>query len=248
MITVSEQIRGNLPVLEVVASDLVTKKVPLVFFYHGWTGCKEKVLTQGYELAKKGFRVVLPDAYYHGKRASEPASKHQLEFWQIISQSVAEFPTLLKAYEEVGYTKLGVSGLSMGGITTCALMTTYEQIDAGVCLEGCPHPLAFAKQLVAAIPAAKQLPADLLTKQYQQIAKFDLALQPEKLANRPLHFWHGTADDMVPYQLTADFYQTLAERDFASQLSMTTSQGVGHKVSYETTLEMAAKFAQYFEK
>ncbi|MDO4456598.1 MAG: S9 family serine peptidase, partial [Ligilactobacillus agilis] len=92
MITVTEKTVATLPVLELIEADLKTSKVPLVFFYHGWTGCKEKVLTQGYELAKQGFRVVLPDAYYHGSRTSEPASKHQLEFWHIIQHSVTEFP------------------------------------------------------------------------------------------------------------------------------------------------------------
>lgn len=247
MITVTEKTVATLPVLELIEADLKTSKVPLVFFYHGWTGCKEKVLTQGYELAKQGFRVVLPDAYYHGSRASEPASTHQLEFWHIIQHSVTEFPKLVAAYNQVGYDKLGVSGLSMGGITTCALLATYPEIDAAVCLEGCPHPLAFAKQLVAAIPGANQLPAELLAQEYQQIASYDLALQPEKLAGRPLHFWHGTADEMVPYQLTADFHQAVSKKA-TEKVTMTTSQGVGHKVSYDTTLEMAAKFAQYFKK
>ena len=33
-----------------------------------------------------------------------------------------------------------------------------------------------------------------------------MSLNREKIAGRPLHFWHGTADDMVPYNLTKKFF------------------------------------------
>lgn len=52
---ITKKIEG-LPVLEVVAKKYRTQKLPLIVFYHGWTGCKERVLTEGYELAKRGFR------------------------------------------------------------------------------------------------------------------------------------------------------------------------------------------------
>ena len=49
--------------LEICDSEKLGEELPLVFFYHGWTGCKERVLTQGYEIAKKGFRVILPRCF-----------------------------------------------------------------------------------------------------------------------------------------------------------------------------------------
>ena len=119
MIEVACKHAGEYPVLELNDSNLRDEALPLAFFYHGWEGCKEKVLTQGYEIAKRGFRVVIPDAQYHGERmVGGPAKTHFLEFWQIIADSVAEFPKIVDYYEETTGIKddfVGVSGLSMGG-------------------------------------------------------------------------------------------------------------------------------------
>lgn len=140
MIEVACKHAGEYPVLELNDSNLRDEALPLAFFYHGWEGCKEKVLTQGYEIAKRGFRVVIPDAQYHGERmVGGPAKTHFLEFWQIIADSVAEFPKIVDYYEETTGIKddfVGVSGLSMGGITTCALMASYDWISSAVCLMG----------------------------------------------------------------------------------------------------------------
>ncbi|MCP0887719.1 alpha/beta fold hydrolase [Ligilactobacillus sp. WILCCON 0076] len=247
-IIVIEKAMATIPVLELIDDNLATQKLPLVVFYHGWTGCKEKVLTQGYELAKKGFRVVLPDALYHGKRQEGKTEEHQAEFWKIVVQSVKEFPDLIKAYERtIGYTKLGVSGLSMGGITTCALIASYDWIDAGVCLEGSPHPVKFANALLKVIPKANELPKEFVKEQLSSLDKYDLALQSEKINKRPLHFWHGTADEMVPYKLTKEFYDEIKDKPYAANVTFTTTQGAHHKVSYATTIEMADKFETYFK-
>ena len=73
--------------------------------------------------------MILPDALYHGQRQQGPVLQHQLEFWQIIVNSVKEFPEIIKFYSKqdlLDIKKIGVAGLSMGGITTCALFTVYE--------------------------------------------------------------------------------------------------------------------------
>lgn len=252
MITVTEKEVKQIPVLELVDASLTNETLPLVFFYHGWTGCKEKVLTQGYELARQGFRVVMPDALYHGQRqVAGPAEKHQLEFWQIIAKSVQEFPLLVKAYEQnvgIYQRQIGVSGLSMGGITTCALLRVYPQITAAVCLMGSPCPVEFARKLLAKIPGMEKVDPAYVEDQISQLAVIDLSQEPQKIAGRPVHFWHGSADPMVPYQLTRDFYERIKDHSYAENVTFTTTKGGKHKVSYLTTLEMAAKFHEYFSK
>ena len=37
------------------------------------------------------------------------------------------------------------------------------------------------------------------------IPEYDLSLQPEKIAGRPLLFWHGREDVVVPYQHVVEF-------------------------------------------
>ncbi|KRM97513.1 S9 family serine peptidase [Liquorilactobacillus aquaticus DSM 21051] len=249
MITITSKEIKKIPVLELVQSDKKEDVLPLVFFYHGWTGCKEKVLTQGYEIAKRGFRVVLPDALYHGDRlVSGKASEHKLEFWKIIVNSIKEFPDLLAYYREnfgIKDEKVGVSGLSMGGITTCALLRTYPQITAGVCLMGSPAPCSFARQLLHAIPGMEDIDPNYVEEQVKALEVVDLSLNPQKIASRPVHFWHGTADEMVPYQPTKAFFDQIKNHSYAENVTFTTTQGAAHKVSYETTVEMADKFADY---
>ena len=185
MISIITKEINDLPILEICDSEKLGEELPLVFFYHGWTGCKERVLTQGYEIAKKGFRVILP----------------------------------------------------------------YPWINAGVGLMGSPKPVKFAKKLVAdAATQVKGMPDTEVDKQISALEPFDLSLNLEKLASRPLHFWHGTADKMVPYQDTVDFYRENIGKSYTENVTLTTTENVGHKVSQETTLEMANKFDQYYQK
>lgn len=250
MITVSEMQLNGLPVLEVVDAKMATAKLPLIIFYHGWTNCKEVVLTQGYELAKNGYRVVLPDALYHGLRAKGKAADHVLDFWKIVLNSVAELPRLLGFYQKLDLIKeqkIGVGGFSMGGITTCMLMTAYPQLNCGVVLSGTPQPVNFAKQLLHGLPMDETLSPDFIEKQLEDLARFDLSLHPESIAGRALHFSHGDADQLVPCEFTQGFYSTNAKRSFARQLSLNVITGGQHKLSYAVTQEMVQHFNDQFK-
>ncbi|KRL04215.1 alpha/beta fold hydrolase [Liquorilactobacillus oeni] len=250
MITVISKKIKNIPVLELVQSEKSDLALPLVFFYHGWTSCKEQVLTQGYEIAKKGFRVILPEALYHGERQVDgPAEKHKLEFWEIVANSVREFPVIIKEYKNkfgIKDDKVGVSGLSMGGITTCALLCVYPQISAAVCLMGSPRPVAFARELLQRIPGVQDADPEYVEKQLEQLKIIDLSENPQRIAGRPVHFWHGTADKMVPYLPTKEFYDEIAAHSYAENVTFTSTRGGIHKVPYTITVEMANKFAEYF--
>lgn len=156
MISVSEKQVASLPVLEVVDAVSTSEKLPLIVFYHGWTNCKEVVLTQGYELAKRGFRVILPEALYHGVRAEGKVTDHFLSFWEVPLKSVQEFTQLINYYREhdlILNDQIGVGGFSMGGITTCMLMAANDEIKAGVVLSGTPHPVEFCQQILSALPS-----------------------------------------------------------------------------------------------
>ncbi|WP_290034126.1 alpha/beta fold hydrolase [Ligilactobacillus cholophilus] len=249
MISISHKMYENLPFLEIVEESKIDDPLPLIIFYHGWLGRKENVLTQGYEIAKRGFRVVLPEALFHGERADGPTKDHQLQFWQIIEKSIEEFPKFVKLYAQQDLildNKVAVSGLSMGGITTCAIFTVYPWIKCAVCLEGTPNPVAFAKLLIDNLPGIENIPEDFIHEQLAGLNEIDLSLNPEKIAGRPLHFWHGTDDKMVPYDLTKKFYDEVSGKPYAKNVTMTTTEGAGHKVSFDTTVEMADKFVEYF--
>lgn len=202
MIEVACKHAGEYPVLELNDSNLRDESLPLAFFYHGWEGCKEKVLTQGYEIAKRGFRVVIPDAQYHGERmVGGPAKTHFLEFWQIIADSVAEFPKIVDYYEETTGIKddfVGVSGLSMGGITTCALMASYDWISSAVCLMGSPCPVEFAKKLIASMRRSKTFRSNTLIRSFRLCARLICRLRLKRLPHaRSILARNGRSDSTV---------------------------------------------------
>lgn len=245
MITIKHHVVDCIPLLEIVPKGREEECLPTVIFYHGWTGCKEAVLVNGYELAKRGIRAILPDALYHGERQdSLPTKLHYEDFWKIVVTSIQEYTTLVSYFEKKQLTdskQVGVSGLSMGGITTCGLFATYSSIKAADCLMGTPNMQTFAEYTVSnAENHELELPKDVVL-QLSSLKRYDLSVQPEKIAGRPLHFWHGTQDQTIPYDATYDFYLRIHQLPFANKVTFTTSEDI-HRVPYEITIEMADFF------
>ncbi|MDT2758821.1 alpha/beta fold hydrolase [Enterococcus xiangfangensis] len=208
-VVVRKRMVGNIPLLEVVAEDKIYEPLPLIIYYHGWQTAKELVLTQGRKLAAKNFRVLLPDAANHGERKTKTSEIPSLTFWDSIQTNLYEFGFLVDYFESLGLTvgKIGVGGLSMGGITTCMLLTQHPEIDVAACVMGSPAPIKYRERIrLHASDLGFYLPKD-----YRQLTAwlegYDLSLSPEKVADRPLFFWHGTMDEKIPYQHTADFVE-----------------------------------------
>ena len=95
----------------------------------------------------------------------------------------------------------------MGGMTTCALLAKHPHIAAGVCLMGSPALLEYGKEIARRASEYNYI----LPKDYfdliSWVKSYDLSLQPEKLAGRPLFFWHGQADEKIPYIQTERFVE-----------------------------------------
>jgi len=229
----------NLPVLHVFAASQAQTKLPTIIDYHGWTTPTSSELVASYALVQAGFRVILPTAYLHGSRNDgTDLDQHPERFWEIVGHSVAEFPKLVAALELRGLTdttRIGVMGTSMGGITAAGIMATQPDVVAGVSLIGSPEPVAFAKDQVAQIPVEllAKLPADLLTQTYAQIGQFDLAMHPERLAGRPMFFFNGTADQMVPYRYVQDFEQRFGTTPALAQTVFHHAEGGVHHVPHK---------------
>lgn len=229
---------ADLPVLHVFAASQAQTKLPTVIDYHGWTTQTSSELVASYDLVRRGFRVILPTAYLHGSRNDGvDLDRHPEHFWSIVGHSVAEFPKLVDALVSAGITdpeKVGVMGTSMGGITAAGIMATQANVVAGVSLIGSPEPVAFAKDQVAQIPAElkAQLPADLLTKTYDQIGQFDLSQHVDRLYGRPMFFFNGTADQMVPYKYVADFQERYQDDAALAQTVFKRADGGVHHVPH----------------
>ncbi|WP_338036444.1 alpha/beta fold hydrolase [Neobacillus notoginsengisoli] len=230
---------GRIPVLEVVKEEKQNDQMPMVLFVHGFTSAKENNLHIAYLLARSGFRAVLPDAPFHGER-SKGLSEEDLSarFWDIVIKTIEEVNTVKNYFVQKGLAssgQIGLAGTSMGGIVTLGSLTQYDWINTAVSLMGSPNYHGMAGwQIDELRKQGYQLPysEEEIHTQLEALKAYDLTLKPEKLAGRPLMFWHGEADTIVPHHYAWSFYETLlADPEREGDLAFVSEKHVGHKVT-----------------
>ncbi|KAF1302057.1 prolyl oligopeptidase family serine peptidase [Enterococcus saccharolyticus] len=220
-IEVRRRMVGTIPLLEVVSKEQMYEKLPLIIYYHGWQTQKELVLTQGRKLAKAGFRVILPDALNHGERKNPVSPIPSLTFWQSIQTNLFEFSFILEFFTHLDLVGdwIGVGGVSMGGMTTCGLLTHHPEISAAACVMGSPDFIRYQETLKRNI--AKR--GYHLPKDYDDlvgwIPAYDLATQYTQLPKRPLFFWHGTEDEKIPFEHVSNFVEQHSEESLMFQVA-----------------------------
>lgn len=254
MILVENKEIEQIPVLHLASKNHFNNKLPFIIFVHGFTSAKEINLHYAYLLAEKGFRVVLPEAAYHGERSAN-LSMEQLafHFWDIVLQTIKEIDLIRKDFHEknlIDDDRIGLVGTSMGGIVTLGSLTRYKWIKAAVSLMGMPYYEKFAlyqieqlKKNGVKLPISQESMEELLGK----LKTVDLSKKPETLDRRPLLFWHGKKDPIVPFSYTYDFYESIKPlyRDNPEKLSFIVDENSGHKVSREGQLKTVEWFARY---
>jgi uncharacterized protein len=244
----------NIPLLHIVNHSIKDKKTPFVIFIHGFTSVKENNLHYAYYLAEKGIRVVLPEALYHGERSKQYDAKElSLRFWKIVLNEIQEIKTIKEHFEQenlIDDGRIGVAGTSMGGITTFGALTQYDWIKVAVSLMGSP---CYTTLLKAQLSTLQQSGVDIplskeeIVEQLSLLEPFDLHLHKEKLQNRPLLFWHGECDDVVPFAPTYQFYQDIIpmyEND-PEKLRFIVDPLADHKVSREGVMALVEWFEGY---
>lgn len=252
MIGIIKEKFENIPSLVVVDSNKQREALPTVIFFHGFTSAKEHNLTIAFLLAEKGYRVVLPDSELHGDREQETTElKRQISFWDIVLNNVKELEIIKQILDDENLIldgRIGVAGTSMGGITTSAALSQYEWIKSAVILMGSPRITTFAKTLVESFKKEGDLPItdEQIAALYNQLETCDLSLQPEKLNERPLLFWHGQQDAVVPFDHSYTFYDEV-KQDYSNPeaIQFIKEQNAGHKVSRKAVLELVKWFEKY---
>lgn len=207
---------GDIPILEVVAKHLKTQPLPTIIFYHGWQMSKRLVLTQGRRLAAKGFRVVLPDSKHHGERYQPVSPIPSLTFWQTVQANLFEFEWIVRYYKDhqlILNDRLGIGGISMGGMTTTALLTHYDDIQVAACVMGTPDLIAYQHYLYQGILQHGRFISKYYNDLLAWIPYYNLASQPEKLGERPLFIWHGRQDRRVPFAPVEQFVKDNPQLD-----------------------------------
>lgn len=240
-IEVRRRLIGTIPLLEVVEQTALYEKRPLIIYYHGWQTQKELVLTQGRKLAQAGFRVLLPDAANHGERKNPVSTIPSLTFWQSIQTNLFEFSLLVDFFKQMDLVDefIGVGGVSMGGMTTCGLLTHHPEISAAACVMGSPSYLGYRELLQTSVKnRGLSLPTDYeaLTS---WIEAYDLMTVYPTLPKRPLLFWHGKEDEKIPYTQVAEFVD--AHQDESIQFISAEER---HLVRGETMTQVTDFFIQ----
>ncbi|CAM3659020.1 prolyl oligopeptidase family serine peptidase [Mesobacillus zeae] len=257
MITIEKLSIDNIPVLHIAKQENFSDALPLVFFLHGFTSTKETNLNYAYLMAEKGLRVALPEALYHGERSCGKTERELgFSFWEIVINSIKEIDKLQAYFVGKGLAdqhKIGVAGTSMGAITTLGAISQYRWISAAASLMGYPAYSQLARWQIAemekhgvSLPFTEEQMDTLLGK----IAIYDLGLQAEKLAGRPLLFWHGKLDPIVPYEGARHFYEEIREsyKDFPEKLDFIADSHAGHKVSKTGVRKTAEWFSCHLER
>lgn len=254
MITVEKKKYAEIPVLHIVKNQLKDDKLPLILFVHGFGSAKEHNLHYAYLYAEEGFRVVLPEADFHGERDQ---GLNELEmnfkFWDIVINEVKELQIIKDELSDQGLideARIGVAGTSMGGIVTLGALTQYPWIKTAVSLMGSPYYEEFCR---GQIEAMKDNDIDIplsneeLDELYRELRNFDLTLQPDKLDGRPLLFWHGERDKVVPFRYTYDFYQDIKPlyEDNPENIAFIVDTTMDHKVSREGLLASVDWFKKH---
>lgn len=197
---------------------------------------------------------MLPEALYHGERAEQLAAEElAVHFWDIVLNEITELDVLKKDFEARGLIedeRIGLAGTSMGGITTFGAMAAYDWVKAGVSLMGSPNYTAFFQQQIDHIQK-QDIEIDVTKEQvdelFARLKPFDLSLHPEKLRSRPLLFWHGVQDKVVPYAPTRGFYETIKPlySSRPEHLQFLKDERADHKVPRYAVLETVAWFDKH---
>ncbi|MFD1017839.1 prolyl oligopeptidase family serine peptidase [Thalassobacillus hwangdonensis] len=246
MIGVYRETIEDIPVLVVVEADKYDQALPVFTYFHGFTSAKEHNLAQAYLLAAKGVRVILPDSLDHGDREIEQTDRElQFKFWEIVGRNLQDLVTIKNVMDSRNLIKdqrFGVGGTSMGGVTASAAMTQYPWVSLAAVMMGSPKPVAFAEKMIDDVKrAGVDLPLgdEKLAELFTSLEKIDLSRQVEKLYGRPIFFWHGDADPVVPFEHSYDFYnEAIAHYKNPENIRFRREIGRDHKVSRFAILEM----------
>lgn len=236
---IMRELWGNIPLLHVTPDGITNEKLPTVIFLHGHLSAKEHNLHYAYQLADKGIRVLLPDAHLHGEREEDQdAIQLSLRFWEIVLTSIEEIGIIHRMAKEKHLVEgePAVAGTSMGGITTLGALTIYPWISSAAVMMGAANYVELANAQMTqfesrgfTLPITAEERANMLAT----LAQFDGTKKMANFNDRPVLFWHGEQDVIVPFAPTFEFYKKLKASygDAEDKLRFIHEQETGHAVS-----------------
>lgn len=224
----------NIPMLMLLPA--AAHLCPAIFFIHGFGGNKEAGLSLGYQLAQRGFAFIAFDAWLHGERYDDLLTQAALPerggiyppdsgldtfllFYRVIDQCRADVQTLRDHFandSRLDVTHCGVTGLSMGGYASYAILANVPQVQAAVAMIGVPSYTRRWRDLLdecafsnPAWAAALDRVADQTQKNTTFVAAIDPIEQLKAAAPRALLIMNNDFDSDQPKHYAIDCYREL---------------------------------------
>jgi dienelactone hydrolase len=264
----------RVPVL-LVKPATTTGRLPAVIVLHGTGGSKDKVLDWLTDLARRGIVGVAIDARYHGDRAGGAKGKEAYEAaitraWRSKPGEPQEHPfyydtvwdlwrtvDVLRMRPDIDPARIGMLGISMGGIETWLAAAADERVAVAVpaiSVQSFRWSLEHdrwqgrAKTIQQAHDAAtkdlgqpavnQRVCRELWAKVIPGITEhFDCPSMIRLFAGRPLLILNGDQDPNCPVEgagvAIASAEAAYKEANAADKLKVMVAEGVGHKVTAE---------------
>ncbi len=218
-----------------------------IVFYHGWGSCKENQIFRANIFASYGYRVILPDAYYHGSRKNDDFDYEDIEvlrkyILETIMHNIEEAPSIFKYIDENFGGEIAVGGHSMGAITAGGLYNFKKDLKMAYVFNGM-NDWAY---LVNAVNDGRE--KDQLSYTEMRVNDFFLDMNPmesaENFKDRPIVLFNGEDDDVVDPKGQENFYKKLNEIYTNKDLiGYETFEMTSHQLTTQM-LEAAIKFSK----
>jgi dienelactone hydrolase len=226
----------DIPLYQVQASRS-PERCPVVIALHGFGENKESLLPYAEHLARQGITLLIPDAPRHGERATGEdrmalASVHKIT--PILLGLLRDVTTLVRhvqTSEVFDGKRIGLTGVSMGGVVTLAAMTRHPEIKTGVALLAIDSARKFARH-----------------HQFSRIiwpvfSYLDRYIDSKRIPPRPLLLLNGANDPVMPVQCIREFVQETKHLYRENgKIELVEFPGVGHEV----VPEMVARTQDWF--
>ncbi len=242
---INEVMIGKVPAIIIEPKEETNKTL---VFYHGWGSDNERQIFRGNIFASYGYRVVLPEARYHGERNEEKLDHGDKEvegkyILKVIMHNIEEAPSIFNYIEE-NYTgsEIAVGGHSMGAITAGGLYAFKKDLKMAFIFNGINN----WKELVRGVNELKN--QDKIDEREFRINEFFLDMNPmdspEAFKDRPLVLYNGEDDDVIDPAGQESFVKEV-EKVYEDKklLDFKLFEMTGHQVTTQM-LEEAIKFSK----
>lgn len=223
---------AGIPCIEIVPPEIKED----IIFYHGWSSRKENQVFRGQILACHGYRVILPDAPYHGQRNRLDFNSGNGEellanyFFEILIRSILESESLI---DYLGRNKpITVAGHSMGGFNAAGVFTARADISKMININGSSAWLKTRDIWLDEIDFNQPIKDEVIIDNIKySLREYDPYFNLDKANNRPVLLLHGEEDSSVSLEAQEDYYQAAKEiYEDDERISLVTYENLNHYI------------------